>query len=124
MDGSQQEIERSEANAVVAYRNVFQSPCLQAPVEGVVCHRGKLVPVFGPMPRESHMANPAETRPWLLLMKDHAQVIQGFPRFPEDAIAEDSPPQLMPLTETKTDHEEMQEEDALLAEIEELLKSA
>lgn len=113
MDGSQLEIPREEAVELLPYQNVFQSKHLKDPVDGLVSHRGKLVPVLGPMPEFADAKN-VDKRPWLLLMKGCAQVILGLPAFLE---AQESSNVLQFQTRAE------QKDDAL-SELDELLKSA
>jgi len=113
MDGSQLEIPREEAVELLPYRNVFQSKLLKDPVDGLVCHRGKLVPVLGPLP-EFAGAKSVDKRAWLLLMKGCAQVVQGLPEFLE---AQDTS-NVLPFRSVSHD-----DNDAL-SELDELLKMA
>lgn len=112
MDGSQVEIPREEALELVPYKNVLRNPNLKAPVDGIFCHRGKVIPVLGPLP-EGPLASSIDGRPWLLLMKGCAQAIQGLPEFLENA-----PSNVVPFTTEKS------EESELLSELDDLLKSA
>lgn len=79
MDGSVHEISRSDARGIVPFAHVFSSPLLRAPIEGVICHKGKPLPILGPMPAASDLEGSVEKRAWILLMGDHAQVIRGLP---------------------------------------------
>lgn len=112
MDGNQLEIPREEALEFLPYGQVFTNPNLKAPVDGIFCHRGKLLPVLGPLP-EGPLAKSLEGRPWLLLMKGCAQAIQGLPEFLETA-----PSNVIPL------HASREEESQLLSELDDLLKAA
>jgi hypothetical protein len=82
MDGNQLEIPREEAVELLPYQNVLRSSHLKDPVDGLISYRGKLVPVLGPMPETADVKD-IDRRPWLLLMKGCAQVVQGLPIFSE-----------------------------------------
>lgn len=112
MDGNQIDIPREEALELLPYRHVLSNPNLKSPVDGVFCHRGKVVPVLGPLPVEP-FAKSIDGRPWLLLMKGCAQAIQGLPEFEERA-----PSNVVPL------RAEQDEESQLLDELDDLLKTA
>lgn len=108
MDGSQIEIPREDALEIIPYRHVFSHQMLKSPVEGLLAHHGKLVPVLGPMPKSFDKTTSVDNRPWLLLMKGCAQVIRGLPTFQEAAVVS------------------MQQDldQSLIDEVDELLKSA
>lgn len=93
MDGQILEIAREEAIELLPYRAIFTSPLLKAPLEGVLLHRGVLVPLLGPLPATPPSPRQsAESQAWVLLMKGCAQVIQGMPEFLDataDAHADD-----------------------------------
>lgn len=112
IDGSQLEIPREEALELVPYRHVLVSAHLKSPAEGLLCHRGKLIPVLGPLP-DSNDGKSVDKRAWILLIKGCAQVIQGLPNFQEagEASVHEFP------TSTA-------EENEALSELDELLKSA
>src|SRR4051812_21295580 len=93
MDGSLQEIPREEALEILTYRHVLQNKFLKAPIEGLIVHRGKVIPVMGPLPQPGDETNEFEIRPWILLTKDRAQVILGMPDFQEKSIAQNAPEQ-------------------------------
>ncbi len=112
MDGTQTEVPREEALELLPYKNVFANPNLKDPVEGIFSHRGKMLPVLGPLP-VAPFAGHIDGRPWLLLMKDCAQAIQGLPEFLEAETTE-----VIPL------HADKEEENQLLDELDELLKIA
>src|SRR5687768_14387944 len=81
IDGTTTEIARSEARAVLPFAHVFSSSQLRAPIEGIICHKGKPLPILGPMPSAADFKGDMDHRPWLLILKDHAQVIRGLPDF-------------------------------------------
>lgn len=113
MDGSHLEIPREEALELLPFRkNILISPHLKSPAEGLLCYRGKLVPVLGPLP-EPGAGGSVDDRPWILLMNGRAQVIQGLPDFQEGESK---------TVESITSLED--EESALLSELDELLKAA
>gem|GEM_PF-7123968 len=113
MDGSQLEIPREEAIELLPYQNVLRSSHFKDPVDGLVCHRGKMVPVLGPMPELVDVKS-IDKRPWLLLMKGCAQVVQGLPDFLEANEASN----VLPFR-ASTDGS-----DEALSELDEILKSA
>jgi hypothetical protein len=81
LDGSISEIARSDARGLLPFANVFTSPNLRYPIEGVVCHKGKPLPILGPMPDATDLQADIEQRPWIIVFADHAQVIRGLPDF-------------------------------------------
>lgn len=81
MDGSTCEINRADARGLVPYARVFASPLLRAPIEGVLCHKGKPLPVLGPLPSADEISRDINNRPWIVIFEDHAQVIRGLPDF-------------------------------------------
>jgi hypothetical protein len=107
MDGSSVEMPREQAKGLLPFAGVFASPLLRAPIEGVICHQGKPMPLLGPLPL-SQDDLPVNERAWILLLADHAQVIRGLPNFGAKARA------------SETD----EEEDPLLKEFETLLETA
>jgi hypothetical protein len=109
LDGSPFEIPREEALELLPYQGVFASPMLKSPFEGLLVHRGKLVPVLGPLPAEAAPGAPVEDRPWILLMKGCAQAVRGLPEFVEEG-------NVVPLPTL--------EERGLPADLEDVLKSA
>lgn len=113
MDGTQLEIPREEAVELLPYQHVLRSSHLKDPVDGLVCHRGKVIPVLGPMPELVDVKN-IDKRPWLLLMKGCAQVVQGLPDFLEANEASN----VLPFRSSAEVNEEA------LSELDELLKSA
>lgn len=88
MDGSVLEIPREEALELLPYRGVNVSAMFKDPIEGLLIHRGKLIPVLGPMPTQISDNVPIEQRPWLLLLRGCAQVILGLPQFDEAVKSE------------------------------------
>lgn len=125
IDGSTQEIARDKARQVLPLPKLLRSPVLKKGISAVFCHRGKLVPVFGPI-------DGARADDWLLLLDEGACLIRGLPVFPEDA--QSAAPVLAsatagpavaavppPAPEAEPTDEEL---DAELAEIEQMLKSA
>ena len=119
MDGNQIDIPREEALEILPYRHVFSNPNLKSPVDGIFCHRGKVVPVLGPLPVAPY-GKSLDGRPWLLLMKGCAQAIQGLPEFRETETNGEMPSNVIPF-ETQA---ERREEEALLSELDDLLKTA
>ncbi|MGZ3651724.1 MAG: hypothetical protein ACXVB9_10420 [Bdellovibrionota bacterium] len=113
MDGSHLEIPREEAIELFPYRGIFSSPMLKAPLDGIFVHRGKIVPVLGPLPTEAPQGS-SEERPWILLMKGCAQVIRGLPEFDESIGGENVLPFAGPQPESP----------GLLQELDDLLKGA
>lgn len=113
MDGSQLEIPREEAVELLPYRNVFRSELLKDPVDGLVCHRGKLVPVLGPLP-EFADAKSVDKKAWLLMMKGCAQVVQGLPEFLEAQQTSN----VLPFRSMSHDNSDA------LSELDDLLKTA
>lgn len=111
MDDSLLEIPREEALELLPYCHVFTNQLLKAPVEGLLPYRGKLLPVLGPLPLSGYEANSVDDRPWILLMKGCAQVVRGLPQFEEAAMQN--------VIELKS-----QDQENLLEELDELLKSA
>ncbi len=109
LDGTQIEVSRQDAREVVPYAQVFASGWLRAPVEGLYCYRGAVVPVLGPLPPAGGAGA------YLLVMRDHAQVIQGLPLFAEDLPASQS---------TSARNSAGGETTSILNELDELLKAA
>ncbi len=85
MDGSRLEIPREEAVELIPYRHVFTSPHLQAPIEGLICHRGNLIAILGPLPPTGFPTGSVDACPWILLLRNGAQVVLGLPIFEEAA---------------------------------------
>jgi len=112
IDGSTLEVPRTDALELLPYRHVFTGRNLKAPVEGLMSHRGKLVPVLGPLPLPTEAYLPVDKRPWILLLQDCAQVIQGLPEFVEQAAT------VTPIQGAARD------KDSMLSELDRLLKSA
>jgi len=95
MDGQILEIAREEAIELLPYRAIFTSPLMKAPLEGVLLHRGALLPLLGPLPSTQSSPRPAaDEQAWVLLMKGCAQVIKGLPEFLEAAAEENSDAEL------------------------------
>ncbi len=113
MDDSLLEIPREDVLELIPYRHVFRHSRLKSPVEALLAHHGKLVPVLGPLAPDGDQTNSIDKRPWLLLMKGCAQVIRGLPEFQEAAQGE-----IIPLPGSE------EGDSTLLDEIGELLKSA
>ena len=112
MDGGTLEIPREEALEFLPYRSVMVSPLLKSPIEALFTYRGKILPLLGPLPAEDDNQLPLETRPWVLVLKGCAQVVRGLPEFEESIASRPADP------ETPT------ENDGLLQELDQLLKSA
>jgi len=111
MDGKQLEIPREEALELLPYRHVFRSRQLKEPIAGVFCHRGKMIPVLGPLPEDTSGLS-VDERPWILLMKSYAQAVRGLPEFLEaESVA----------ASTTTDETS---ENTLMSELDEILKAA
>jgi hypothetical protein len=113
MNGAQIVVPREDALELLPYEGVFSNPQIKAPVDGVMCHRGKIIPVLGPLP-SAPFGKSLEERPWLLRMNGYAQAIQGLPEFEENTISKVAPP----LESEKTF------ENQLLNELDDLLKTA
>lgn len=109
MDGTTAEVAREQTKGLIPFANVFSSPLLRGPIEGVICHQGKPIPLLGPLP-ESTEDLPVEDRPWILLLGDHAQVIRGMPDF-------NAKPKIASVPGAE-------EEDPFLKEFESFLESA
>ena len=83
VEGESQEIDAQNVREVIPYQGVFTSPFIKKPYEGAVAYKGEILPVIGPMAYLWNPAGPFEERPWLLIFKDHAQVIEGLPEVME-----------------------------------------
>lgn len=114
IDGTTIEVAREDACEFLPYQGLFFSPMLRAPVEAVLCHRGKAIPVLGPLPDAALLAKPALERPWLLVLKGYAQVVVGLPVFGDEAASHN----VIPFSTAQNDS------DKLLDELDELLKTA
>lgn len=113
MDGTHMEIPREEALELLPYRGVLVSAMFKGPIEGLITHRGKVVPVLGPLPADPSPSAPVEQRPWILLLKGCAQAIWGTPEFLEEARSD-----VVPFPGARD------AESELLREIDDLIKSA
>jgi hypothetical protein len=87
MDGRSLEIPREEACELLPYSGAFASVLFKAPIAALYPYRGKLVPLLGPLPTFPTGQLPAEKRAWILILRESAQVIYGFPEF-EEAVPE------------------------------------
>jgi chemotaxis signal transduction protein len=114
IDGSVIELAREDAFELLPFENIFRSPKLRPPMEGLLCHRGRIMPVLGPMPAPEAMDKTVNERPWLLLLKGYAQVVQGLPVFDDDAQSQ----QVAHLAKPQ------ETAAALLNELDELVKAA
>jgi hypothetical protein len=129
LDGSSQEIPREEILGLVPLTGLFRHPLLR--FEAVLYTRGRVLPVTGPLPATGGKSSgPVETRPWLVLFHDHAQVVHGLPLFDDDVSLERTlelvpgPVAAAPEPESRSLEPDDEEESRLLQEMEELLKSA
>ena len=75
MDGGNLEIPREEALELIPYRGVFASPMLRHPIEGLVSHRGKVIPVLGPLPPDTMFHEEARRRYDAALCMYHDQAL-------------------------------------------------
>ena len=92
MDGKLIEIPREEALELLPFQEIFRSPVLKAPIEGIMTHKGKLIPVLGPLPlHDTKETHSSDYKPWILLLEGCAQVIQGLPEFIETEKMKQSP---------------------------------
>lgn len=124
MDGSLQEVRREEVFGLYPATALLRHPLLKS--EAIFCHKGKLIPIAGPLPETLDLTLPVNERPWLMLFAGHAQVIYGLPEFDDDISHSKTAPTLVKAsTPTLELVENTDEEEArLLEEMEELLKSA
>ena len=102
-----------EAQELLPYRHVLRSTVFKKPIEGILIYRGNPVPVLGPMPQEGAETLDVDQRPWILVVKNCAQVVRGLPSL-EEAVSGN----VIPMNANKD------EENHLLEEIDELLKGA
>ncbi|MGZ3694615.1 MAG: hypothetical protein ACXWQO_10570 [Bdellovibrionota bacterium] len=96
LDGTVSEIARGDTRGVIPFANVLSSPMLRAPIEGIVCHKGKALPLLGPLPKAEDLTAEINDRAWIILFADHAQVIRGLPDFGSAAA------KILPFEENKT----------------------
>lgn len=123
MDGSLQEVRRNEALGLVPVEGLLRHPLLVS--AAIFCYQGKILPVLGPLPEKIQNSGPCESRPWLMIFADHAQVVRGLPQFNDDIRPKKAAPTLVsPKTPKKVEISDDEEEARLLQEMEDLLKSA
>ena len=79
VEGEHRELESSEICEVIPYQNIFLSTHLKKPYEGAIVYRGKIIPVLGPVAHLWNSNGSYDERPWILILKDHACIIQGLP---------------------------------------------
>jgi hypothetical protein len=131
-DGSELEVLRDEVHSIVPVTAMLQHPHLLA--SGLFYHCGKIIPVAGPID-EINEDLPAQDRTWILFLGNHAHLIQGFPEFDDDIKLEKKKSNVLSLVakpetsenvvaELEESFEEISEEERVLKEMEELLKTA
>ncbi len=131
-DGSEIEVPREEVHSILPLSKMLRHPHLSS--TGLFYHCGKVVPVAGPLDEEACATSetlPAEKKPWILFLGNHAYVISGFPIFDDDVRLTKKPVEKtnvveLPVIEKpmEEDSMELSEEERVLKEMEELLKSA
>lgn len=131
-DGSELEVQREEVHSILPLSKMLRHPHLNS--TGLFYHCGKVVPVAGPFEEEAFASNealPAEKRSWILFLGNHAYVISGFPIFDDDVKlskvrTEKTNVVELPVAESTVIETSMDisEEERVLKEMEELLKSA
>jgi hypothetical protein len=132
-DGSELEVLRDEVHSIIPVTAMLQHPHLTA--SGLFYHCGKIIPVAGPID-EINENLPAQDRTWILFLGNHAHLIQGFPQFDDDIKLEKKKSNVLNFsTKTETAEEleaeseepldpEISEEERVMKEMEELLKTA
>lgn len=70
-------IDTKEVMAILPFKGVLALSQVNAPYDGLFLFEGKIIPVMGPLPQEE-ITN-SEQRPWILVCRDHAQVVAGLP---------------------------------------------
>ncbi len=135
-DGSELEVLREEVHSIIPIAKMLRHSHLLS--TGLIYHGGKVVPVAGPvefdkLQEENHL--PVEERTWILFLGNHAYVISGFPKFDDD-IALSKNKKIannvveLPIVAAKdtevpaSEENELSEEERVLREMEELLKTA
>jgi hypothetical protein len=127
VDGSTKEIRREEIQGIAPLEGILSHAELR--FDAIVYREDRILPVAGPIPDPRETTSSHE-RFWLMLLQDHAQVILGLPRFDDDitlsalAMAPQTGKTSLPAQEQEKAEISDDEETRLLAEMEELLKSA
>ncbi len=132
-DGSELEVLREEVNSIIPISKMLRHSHLLS--TGLIYHGGKVVPVAGPVDFERLQEVsllPVEERTWILYLGNHAYVISGFPQFDDDIVLSKHKkannvvelPTAAVEEVAEPNENELSEEERVLKEMEELLKTA
>jgi hypothetical protein len=77
-----------EIREILAFSSYLASATLKDGIGGLLYYEGTILPIKGVVPSLWEATDNYDERPWIMVLKDHAQVIYGLPQFdPPEAKA-------------------------------------